>query len=503
MKFESIIKLFEDQVKRTPEAIAIVFQGESLSYFDLNQKANQIAHYINSSYEKKHQKKIPKETFIGLFIRRSPDLIASILAVLKLGCAYVSVDPTYPRERTQYIFSDIHIQVLLYQNELSDFLKQENSIHLNVKDQGIEKAQSENLTIDLSPHDLAYAIYSSGSTGKPKGILIEHKGVPNLAKYQKQYYSLKVGSRVLQGSTFNWDGSVFETFSTLISGATLYIIDDELKTDPVLLTNFLKNHKINVATFTSRCLESWPLIDLPDLQNINITSEVCHLKTLRYWAKGRHLINAFGPTECTVCSSFYTYDPNQIEAANIGQPITNTEFHILDEEQNPVAEGEAGELYICGIGVARGYANLAEFSESKFLKNFKNSGKTFYRTGDFIRKLPTGNYEYLGRKDQMAKINGYTLQLGEVENVILTREEISQVIVIVDETEGKKRLIAFCLCTNPSYTPELLRKYLETKLPGFMIPTRFVFLDQLLYLPNGKVDLQTLKKIHLAKGGAV
>jgi len=495
MQFSSIVSLFEAQVNLTPKHIAVLYKEQSLPYCDLNHRANRLAKYINAQYREKNQTEIPKGTFIGILMSRSPDLIVSVLAILKLGCAYVSVDPTYPPKRTEFIFSDIHIEVLLHKGEIPEFLKNKkgNFSYVDVRQKEIEKLNPANLDIPIDRNDLCYAIYSSGSSGKPKGILIEHKGVPNLARFQKQYYSLNPHMRVLQATTFNWDGSVFETFSTLISGAALCIVDDQIKTDPILMADFLEENRINVAVFTSKFLQSMPLVALPELQYLNITSEICNKKTLEYWARDRNLINAYGPTEATVCSSFYTFDPDNIIPGNIGKPITETEFHLLDLDQNPVAQGELGELYISGIGLARGYINLPELTESTFIKNFQGSQKTVYRTGDFIRKLPDGNYEYVGRADRMAKINGYTLQLGEVENIILMHKGIAQAIVTTEEIEGQRVLIAFCTCREKTVSEKELKEDLATKIPGFMMPHKIFFFDRFPLLPNGKIDLQRLR----------
>ena len=364
---KSICDFFQETVERNPELPCIEHGNLIYTYKEVNERANQLAHYL-----RKHGAK--SESLIGIFQERTPEMIISLLGVLKSGAAYVPISTTYPNERIAHILKEANFTTILtnsvFEANLAE-ISEDEPVQLISLDQQwlqIEQESNANLFYPNAPSDLAYIIYTSGSTGKPKGVMIEHKGIPNLVLEQIGKFNLNPRDRVLQFASIAFDASVSEILTTLISGATLvllpidglYIGDD--------LFQFMKDNNITVVTLTPSVLNSLPHDELPALKTLISAGEACTKKLIHYWAPKLNFINAYGPTETTVCATMKSCDASDT-SVSLGEPIANTAVYILDDQLRPVEPGKTGELYISSIGLARGYLDAPSLTESSFIKN--------------------------------------------------------------------------------------------------------------------------------------
>jgi amino acid adenylation domain-containing protein len=481
-----IHQLFERQVECTPDAIALVFEGQQLSYRELNCRANQLAHYLISLGVK-------PETLVGICVERSLEMVIGLLGILKAGGAYVPLDPTYPQERLAFMLEDAKIKVLLAQQHLKTKFVVQMPICLDANWQTISKESKENPENIVAPNNLAYIIYTSGSTGQPKGVLIEHHGLCNLAMAQKILFGVQSGSRVLQFSPLSFDASIWEIVMALISGATLCLVKREALVGSSLLQQ-LREQKITIVTLPPSVLASLPVEALPSLQTIIVAGEYCSAELVARWQSERHFFNAYGPTETTVCATIFECTGNQ--KALIGCPISNTQIYILDTSLQKVPIGIPGELHVGGVSLARGYRNRPELRAEKFISNpfCDNSKERLYKTGDLVRYLHDGNLEFLGRIDHQVKIRGFRIELGEIEAVLNQQDTVQEVVVIVrEDTPGDKRLVAYIVAKPQSEFSRIeLRRFLQQQLPDYMVPSAFVVLEALPLTPNGKIDRQAL-----------
>jgi len=370
-----IHQLFERCVAAFPTATALVFEEQSLTYAQLNERANQLAHYLT-------QAGIKPETWVGIHVDRSLEMIIGILAIFKAGGAYVPLDPAYPDERLSYMLQDTQIKWVLTQKPLLKRLSKlaiENDQDLQTfcLDRDWSKIQAnsmQNLAVAVQPNNLAYVIYTSGSTGAPKGVLLEHRGLCNLAQTQCQCFGVNSQSRVLQFASLNFDASISEIVMALTSGASLYLGTPEEIKPGAPLANFIKQHAINVATLPPSALAVMPQEPLQCLHTLIVAGEACAAELANFWKQGRHFFNAYGPTETTVCATVELCRIEQLTAPPaIGYPLPNMQTYVLDQTMQPVENGEVGELYIGGIGVARGYHKRPDLSK-------KNSAKTHLMT---------------------------------------------------------------------------------------------------------------------------
>ncbi|WP_460207482.1 amino acid adenylation domain-containing protein [Scytonema sp. NUACC21] len=485
-----IHQLFEAQVERTPDAVAVEFEDQQLTYFELNRRANQLAHYLRSLG-------VEPDVLVGISLERSSEMILGILAVLKVGGAYVPIDPAYPQERLAYILSNSQVSVLLTQEKLLSGLpeSQASLICLDRNWDIISQKSEVNLTSRVKPENLAYVIYTSGSTGKPKGVLVTHQGLCNLASAQIQLFDVKSDSRVLQFASFSFDASIWEIVMALCSGAMLCLgTRESLLLGPTLM-QFVRERSITHATLPPSALATLPTEELPALQNMIVAGEACSTELVAQWSKGRKFFNAYGPTESTVCATVYEC-ANDIRKSPIGRPIANTQVYILDPHLQPVPIGVPGEMYITGAGLARGYLNRPELTSEKFIPNpFSNeSVARLYRTGDLARYLADGNIEFLGRLDDQVKIRGFRIELGEIEFVLGQHPGVRETAVTIrEDVVGSKRLVAYVV-VNQTLTPTIteLHQFLKDKLPQYMVPSAIVVLEALPLTPNGKVDRRAL-----------
>jgi amino acid adenylation domain-containing protein len=395
-----IHQLFEEQVKRTPDAIAVVFEGEQLTYLELNEKANQLAHYLQ-------ELGVGPEVLVGICVERSFEMIVGLLGVFKAGGAYVPLDPAYPFERLSFMLEDSSVPVLLTQSKLVEKKLPPHSARVVYLDSDWEEIafhSKENPSSTVTPDHLAYVIYTSGSTGKPKGALLAHRGLCNLATAQIQLFDVQADSRILQFASFSFDASVWEVVLALVSGATLVMAKRESLMPGSALTRLLRDEAITMVILPPSILAVLPAEEFPALQTIIVGGEACSAGLVARWAPLRQFFNAYGPTEATVCATVALCSDGS-QKPPIGRAIANTQVYILDTENQPVPIGVPGELHIGGVGLARGYLNRPDLTEQKFIPNpFSDEPNSrLYKTGDLARYLPDGNIEYIGRIDNQVK----------------------------------------------------------------------------------------------------
>ncbi|MCT7964314.1 amino acid adenylation domain-containing protein [Laspinema sp. D1] len=485
-----IHQLFEEQVERSPDAVVVVFEGEQLTYRELNAKANQLAHYLRSLG-------VEPEVLVGICVERSFDTIVGILGVLKAGGVYVPIDPAYPPERIAYMLNDSDLPVLLAQQKLVASLPEHQArvVCLDADWEEISVMPFLPPITGVTSENLAYIIYTSGSTGKPKGVLIAHQGLCNLVETQIKLFKVRPDSCVLQFASISFDASIWEIIMALCVGGTLCLgTREQLQPGPTLL-QLLREQKITHANFVPSVLAALPNEELPALENIVVGGEECPPSLVERWASGRRFFNLYGPTESTVCATIAQCF-NSTGTLSIGRPIANTQTYILDPHNQPVPIGVPGELHIAGVGLAKGYLNRPDLTDEKFIPNpFSNElGSRLYKTGDLARYLPDGNIEYLGRIDDQVKVRGFRIELGEIEAALSQHPNLLQATVALrEDIPNQKNLVAYTVpLQEPAPPISELRGFLKQQLPDYMIPNAFVTLAALPITPNGKVDRRLL-----------
>ncbi|MDB9396157.1 non-ribosomal peptide synthetase [Microcystis aeruginosa] len=502
-EYKCIHQLFEEQVKRTPDAVAVVCSQQQLTYNELNCRANQLAHYLQKLGVK-------ADTLVGISLERSLEMIVGLLGILKAGGAYLPLDPDYPSERLQFAIADAQLSLLLTQEGLIDKLPKHQAplILLEQIREEINQNSQDNLTGVVTANNLANLIYTSGSTGKPKGVMVEHRGLFNLAQAQIKTFNLQSNSRILQFASLNFDASIWEISLAMGAGATLYLDSKDALMPGLPLMGRLKDYAITHITLPPSALAALPLKEIPELQTIIVAGEACSEELIKQWATGRNFFNAYGPTETSVCATVEKWTDETLKVT-IGRPIANTQVYILDCHLQPVPIGVPGELHIGGMGLARGYLNRPELTQEKFIPNpFEkdevipptplnkggNEPSKLYKTGDLARYLPDGKIEYLGRIDNQVKIRGFRIELGEIEALLNQNQAVQSSCVIVrEDNQGEKQLVAYVvLQPEINLTTNEIRQFLRAKLPDYMVPTAFVFLDTFPLTPNGKIDRRAL-----------
>ncbi|WP_199335631.1 non-ribosomal peptide synthetase [Nostoc sp. FACHB-110] len=510
-----IHQLFEEQVEQTPDAVAVVFDNQQLTYRELNSHANRLAHYLQSL-------DVKPDTLVGICVERSLEMVVGLLGILKAGGAYVPLDPEYPSDRLSYMLDDTQVEILLTQQKLLDKLPATKAklVFLDEIESYISQNNQENPASEVTASHLANVIYTSGSTGKPKGVMVEHRGLVNLAQAQIHAFGVNSASRVLQFASFSFDACISEILMALGSGARLYLgAKDALMPGAPLIERF-KNDGITHVTLAPSALAVMAVEQLPTWPTIIVAGEACPLELMQQWSVDRNFFNAYGPTEASVCATIAKCQPED-EKVTIGRPIANTQIYILDSHLQPVPVGVPGELHIGGAGLARGYLNRAELTQEKFIPNpFSESRGTevqgrrgeerLYKTGDLARYLPDGNIEYLGRIDNQVKIRGFRIELGEIEAILNQHQDVQTSCVIAREdtpgntrtepvlsvAEGRsrsKRLVAY-IVPQPQTKPTVseLRSFLKERLPDYMVPSAYAILESFPLTPNGKIDRRAL-----------
>jgi amino acid adenylation domain-containing protein len=489
-------QLFEAQAQLTPEAPAVSYENEQLSYAELNTRSNQLAHYLR-------EQGVGADALVGIYMERSVELVVSLLAVLKAGGAYVPLDPSYPAQRVNYMLQDAGAKVLLTQAKLSNQLPPDGKVvSVDAEWETIASHSRQNPPALGSLENLAYVIYTSGSTGQPKGVMIDHRGILNRLIWMQETYQLTAQDRVLQKTPFSFDVSVWEFFWPLITGAELVVAQPGGHQDSAYLRNLITERSITTLHFVPSMLQMFleeeGLERCDSLRQVICSGEALQAATQeRFFEKlNAQLHNLYGPTEASIDVTFWTCQRGEnSRPVPIGQPIANTQMHILDAQLQPVPVGVTGELWIGGEGLARGYLNRPELTAEKFIPNpFSSGGTRLYRTGDLARYLPTGNIEFLGRIDDQVKLRGFRIELSEIETALNEHPEVRESVVVVrEDTLGEQRLVAYLVgvgSTGPSVTN--LRHYLKQILPEHMIPGAFVVLAKLPLSANGKIDRKAL-----------
>ncbi|CAL2107141.1 hypothetical protein T190115A13A_320001 [Tenacibaculum sp. 190524A02b] len=469
---KTLIDLFTNQVEVSPETTAVVYKGKKLTYKELDELSNQLANYLVATYT------INSENPIGVVLERSDWLIVSLLAILKTGGAYVPIDPTYPDERKEYILTDSGSILII------------DDAFLNTFKESITKYSTESLDLLVKPKDLAYIIYTSGSTGKPKGVMIEHCSIINTLLSQIASFSINSKDNCLQFASPSFDASIWEIGITLLSGASLHIIQEGKKSDTSFFKEFIKENNITFATLPPAFLQLLAVEDLESIKTLVTAGEAIPLGLAKAFSEKYKYVNAYGPTETSICAT--TYHGAIKDLVPIGKPIHNTQAYILNTEAKLLPIGVVGELCVGGIGVARGYLNREELTRDKFIKSPFKEGARLYRTGDLARWLPNGTLEFIGRKDNQVKIRGYRIELGEIENALSSLTIISQSCVLAKEdASGNKRLIGYVVAEG-EFDKEIVQEELKNHLPDYMIPTLWIELETMPLTSNGKIARKSL-----------
>jgi amino acid adenylation domain-containing protein len=484
-----VADLFAAQAKRTPEAVALAAAGVTLSYGELDRRANALAWRLR-------QRGVGPEVLVGLCADRSIEAVIAILAVAKAGGAYLPLDPGYPRERLAFMLADAKPRVLLTCRPLLGVLPQTGAeiLLLDESDQGKGECELRPSNLpSVTADNLAYVIYTSGSTGQPKGVMVRHGGLSNLVHAQVRAFDVRASDRVLQFASLSFDASVSEIWVTLLAGATLVLAPREALMPGPALERLLRSEAITMVTLPPSVLEIMPPRPYPALRTLIVAGEACSAEVVRRWAPGRRFLNAYGPTEGTVCATIGTCVPAAARPA-IGRPIGNVHVYLLDDRMRPVPVGVPGELYVGGQGVARGYLNRPALTAERFVPDpFGPPASRLYKTGDVARWLPSGELDFLGRADQQVKVNGYRIEVGEIEAVLLQHPQVRQAAVTAwDSGAGKKRLVAYVVADQPGPSPSALRRFLKERLPAYLAPSAFVSLPELPRTPGGKVDRKAL-----------
>ncbi len=497
-----IHQLFEEQVERTPDNIAVVFEDQQLNYRELNARANQLAHYLQNLG-------VGPDVLVGICVERSLEMMVGLLGILKAGGGYLPIDPEYPTERLLYILQDAQVRVLLTQKHLIAGLPKHQSelVCLDTDWSFTTQAQESNPGCEVQPENLAYAIYTSGSTGEPKGVMIQHSSVVNLAHglHQAIYAHHQISPlRVSINGSLAFDTSVKQIIQ-LIYGHSLNIVPEKVRFDGHAMLSYLRQQKIDVLDCTPsqlRLLISVGLLDSDNHpQSVLVGGEAIDESMWATLAKAQNInfYNVYGPTECTVDTTICLITANLKPV--IGRPIANVQTYILDEYLQPVPVGVPGELHIGGAGLARGYLNCPELTNEKFISHpfHQTTESRLYKTGDLARYLPDGNIEYLGRIDNQVKIRGFRIELGEIEAVLSQHNYVETTCVTArEDSPGIKRLVAY-IVPPKNVTPSTneLRQFLKARLPDYMIPSAFVTLETLPLTPNGKLDHRALPEPNL------
>jgi amino acid adenylation domain-containing protein/non-ribosomal peptide synthase protein (TIGR01720 family) len=482
-------QLFEAQAELTPDAIAITYEDVHFTYAAVNRQANQIARYLRAMG-------VEQEMLVGLCMERCPEMVVGLLGILKAGGAYVPLDPTYPEERLAFMLEELPI--LLTQEQLREHLPVQPfclQVCLDSDWEAIAAQSAENLVNVAEVENLAYVIYTSGSTGRPKGVQVTHRGIYNLMQAQMQYFGVGAGNRVLQFSTPSFDASVWEIIMALLTGATLCIGTRASIQPGPDLQRLLQKQQITIVTLPPSALAVMPSDGLTTLETVVTAGEACTADLVERWAPGRRFFNAYGPTEATVCATVVQCWPGQ-QKPSIGRPLSNIEVYILDAHLQPVPIGVAGELYLGGISLARGYLNQPDLTAERFVPHpfSAQAGARLYKTGDLARYLPDGQVDFLGRVDHQVKVRGFRIELGEIEEALLSHPGVQECVVIASEDAlENRRLVAYVVPnTQPAPTTSNLRTYLQDRLPAYMLPSIFIMLEHLPLLPNGKVNRKAL-----------
>jgi amino acid adenylation domain-containing protein/non-ribosomal peptide synthase protein (TIGR01720 family) len=492
-------ELIEEQVERSPRAVAVLFKQEQLTYAELNGRANQLARYLR-------RLGVGPEVRVGICLERSLEMLVGLLGILKAGGCYVPLDPEYPRERLAFMADDARLPVLLTARHLADSLATQAAtvVRLDADWPGIALESRADLDGRATAENVAYVIYTSGSTGQPKGVMNTHRAICNRLDWMQKTYNLTGSDGVLQKTPFSFDVSVWEFFWPLMAGARLVLAPPGAHRDGGSLTRLIEEWQITVMHFVPAMLQVW--LEEPGLEKCeSLRMVVCSGEALPFELQERffarltaELHNLYGPTEAAIDVTFWKcLREDKRRIVPIGHAIANTQIHILDRQLQPVPINVPGELHIGGVGLARGYLRRPGLTAEKFIPNpfGEEAGERLYRTGDLARYLADGQIEFLGRLDHQVKLRGFRIELGEIEALLSRHEAVREAVVIAREgAGGERQLVAYVVRaqSGPKPSANVLRAFLKEKLPGYMLPALFVVLDALPLTANGKVDRRAL-----------
>ncbi|MBT4837417.1 MAG: amino acid adenylation domain-containing protein, partial [Methylococcales bacterium] len=503
---QTLHHLVAEKAKQTPAKLAVYFEGKQLNYQELEQQSNQLARYIAKMGAELGQ-------LVGICLPRSVNMIISILAVLKTGAAYVPLDPEYPQDRLDYMLEDAQITIILTEENLQERMTQRQStvVLINKEMPLIQLEKTKELSVSTDGNTLAYVIYTSGSTGKPKGVCCHHLGVINLLEDFTNRKPIKAGQNASFWTSFNFDVSVYEIFSPLVVGACLVIVPERVRSDGQAFVQWLHEESIQnayVPPFMLSQLSNW-IKENPGeselsrlLVGVEPIAESLLVEMMQQVAD-LQIINGYGPTEATICSTLYSVGNESAAHFNtpIGSAVQNTRCYVLDQQKQAVPIGVSGELYIGGIALAKGYLNQPMLTEEKFIDNpfcdsSVNNGNSekLYKTGDLVRYLDNGCLEFVGRSDYQVKLRGYRIELGEIESLLLAQDVILESVVLVrEDVVNDKRLVAYVVVKDKQlFHGSTIRQQLREKLPDYMLPGHFVVLEKMPITVNGKIDRHVL-----------
>ena len=492
-----IHELFEAQVKCNPDAVALVYAGSVLTYGELNARSNQLAHYLLG-------RGVVADELVGICMDRSLEMVIGILGVLKSGGGYVPIDPGYPRSRIGYMLSDSGVGLVLTGSDQAiDLIASDSSSSDSIECIELSNLGSgysvENPGVELSSANIAYVIYTSGSTGLPKGVAVSHAGILNRLQWMQSEYGLSELDSVLQKTPFSFDVSVWEFLWPLMVGSRLVVLKPEGHKDPRYINEVIDTHRITTLHFVPSMLQSYLdnelLTDCRSLSCVLCSGEALGMSLVeRFLARlDVPLHNLYGPTEASVDVTYWpALEMDGLPSIPIGKPISNISCYVLDGDQGLVPQGVLGELYLGGVGLARGYLNRGGLTAEKFIPNpFGGEGDRLYRTGDIVRYLADGNIEYIGRVDHQVKVRGFRIELGEIESSLLSHECVKESVVLARTESGDTRLVGYVVLSSELETSEL-RDYLKDRLPDYMVPNVLMVVDEFPLTPNGKLDRNAL-----------
>ena len=503
---ECIHALFQAQAARTPDAEALAYAGRGVSYRALDADSSRLAHHLVA-------RGVGPESRVGVFAERTPETVTAILAILKAGGAYVPLDPAYPAERLRYMLADAGARTVVAPAGVPHGLAGlvPDVLDMRAEAGAIDGRPAEAPARATHPDGAAYVIYTSGSTGTPKGVVVPHRCVPNLAHAVTGGLGVGPGSRVLQFASFSFDAAVWEVFPTLLSGATLVLASrDDLLPGPELVQT-LRRERVSLVTLPPSVLAVLPPEGLPDLATVVSAGEAMDTAVVERWSAGRTLVNAYGPTEATVCATFAPCQPDG-RTPSIGRPFANVTVHVLEPAGIRAPAGVPGELFVGGAGVSCGYLNRAALTAERFVPDpFGAPGARLYRTGDRGRWRSDGTLEFMGRVDQQVKVHGFRIEPGEVEAALRRHPGVRECAVVAREDGGGERRLVAYVVPAPGYgarrlehaeallpadagatLPAALREHLRERVPEYMVPAAFVELEFLPATPSGKLDRAAL-----------
>ena len=494
-KEKTVVQLFEEQVQKTPDLTALVFNDSKMTYSELNEKANQIARILRT-------KGVKPELIVGVMAERSLEMVIGMMGVLKAGGAYLPIDPGYPAETIEHMIKDSGTKLILTQTALKEKINFEVEL-LCLDDEETYRNEDKSNTVHINrPNDLVYIIYTSGSTGKPKGVMIEHRNVVNLVEWFGKKYDIDKNRNAINNTSFSFDVSVEEITVSLLNGATVFIPEKEIILDRNRYIQYLNKNKINIAQFVPGLLREL-LSESEKVESLNVV--ICGGEALdeslknKMISKGYNLYNHYGPTEITVDGLIARCSEDKV---TLGKPVDNVKCYILDKFMNLQPIGIPGQLCVSGKGVARGYLNKKDATKKKFVPNPFIAGETLYLTGDLARWYPEGEIEYLGRIDHQVKVRGHRVELYEIKLKLQEYKGIEEAVVVAKpDKKGNNQLVAYILpdqskvkLTDISFISRI-KEHLSKSIPSYMIPSKFIFINNIPLTSNGKIDIKALREV--------